>query len=226
MSAVVRFHEVVPPPPREGWPDQVSFEVEEGAFVLFATTPAVALGLLRLVAGLREPADGRVEVLGVRPGRLNRWESQAFRRRLGVGFEEPSGLVSNLTLRMNLVVPMLYSGLADMGQAHQRATEIIDRFSLHRWADRRPADVPPEIRREAVAARAAVRDPDLIILEEPIAGLRRDRASRLLTVCRERARTVIVTTAEREGIQFEFADTVIALDDTGIEVRTHEVGVV
>ena len=226
MSTAIRFRDVLPPPPREGWPGPVTFDVEEGAFVLFATTPAVALNLIRLVAGLREPVDGSVEVLGLHPGRLNRWESQAFRRRLGVGFDEPSGLVSNLTLRMNLVVPMLYSGIADMSEAQARATEVIDRFSLHRWADRRPADVPPEIRREAVVARAAVRSPELLILEEPIAALRNDRAARMLSLCRERARTVVVTTSEREGIQFEYADVVIALDDTGIEVRKHEVGVV
>ncbi len=225
MSAV-RFTDVVPPPPRAGWPDPVSFAVEEGSLCLFATTPGVALILIRLMVGLREPQEGAVDVLGKRPGRLNRWDTQEFRRRLGVGFDEPSGLVSNLTLRMNLVVPMLYSGLADADTAHERTRAIIDVFELGRWADMRPADVPPEVRKEAVMARALVRDPDLLLLEEPTAGLRDERAGWLLRTCRERAGTAIITTAEREGVQFELADTVILLDNSGTEITNHEVGVV
>jgi phospholipid/cholesterol/gamma-HCH transport system ATP-binding protein len=200
--------------------------VAEGSFTLFATTPGVALSLVRLVVGLRQPAEGTVEVLGHHPGRLNRWETQQFRRRLGVGFDEPSGLVSNLTLRMNLVVPMLYSGLADADTAQHRATEIIAHCGLGRWADSRPADVPPEIRREAVLARAAVREPELLIVEEPTGGLPEQRAGWLLSMCRERAGTMIITTAEREGVQFELADTVVLLDNSGIETTSHEVGVI
>ena len=224
MAAVV-FSEVVPPPPRAGWPGPTSFEVQAGTLTLLATTPGVGRLLIRLMTGLREPVAGSVEVLGVRPGRLDRWEAQAFRRRLGVGFDEPAGLVSNLTLRMNLVVPMLYSGLADMESAHRRAAAMIDRWELGGWADRRPADVPPEVRKGAVAARALVRDPELLILAEPTAGLRDSRADWLLSLCRERAGTTILITAEREGVPFEHADAAVLLDNTtGIE--SHEVGVI
>lgn len=225
MSAV-RFSDVQPPPPRAGWPGPVSFAVAAGSFTLFATTAGVALALVRLMVGLREPAEGSVEVLGRRPGTLNRWDTQQFRRRLGVGFDEPSGLVSNLTLRMNLVVPMLYSGLADADTAHRRAAEIIEECGMGHWADLRPADVPPEIRKEAVLARASVRDPELLILEEPTGGLPEERAAWLLSTCRDRADTTIITTTEREGVQFELADTVILLDKTGIETTNHEVGVI
>ncbi|MDX1675095.1 MAG: hypothetical protein R3314_09910, partial [Longimicrobiales bacterium] len=155
----------------------------------------------------------------------DRWETQAFRRRLGVGFDEPAGLVSNLTLRMNIVVPLLYSGLADPEEARDRADAIITRWELDRWADHRPADVPPEVRQETVLARAVVRDPELLLLEEPTAGLREQRASWLLAVCRERAGTIIMTTAEQEGVQLETADTIILLDRTGIETNRDEVGV-
>ena len=226
MSVVVRFTDVMPPPPRAGWPGPTSFSVEGGSYTLFATTAGLALMLVRLMVGLREPAAGRVEVLDQRPGRLNRWDAQAFRRRLGVGFDEPSGLVSNLTLRMNLVVPMIYSGLADADAAASRAADLIDHWGLGRWADLRPADVPPEVRQEAVIARAVVREPELLLLAEPTSGLRDERASWLLSECTNWADTTIITTAEREGAQFDLADTVILLDDTGIETTSHEVGVV
>lgn len=225
MSAV-RFADVVPPPPREGWPGPVSFEIEEGSLILFATTPGVALNLTRLLVGLREPARGTVHVLGCEPGRLGRTASQRFRRRLGVGFDDPAGLVSNLTLHLNLVVPMLYSGLADRAESERRSREILAHCGLEQWAHQRPADLPPEIRHEAVIVRAAVREPDLLILEEPSTGLRETRAGWLLSLCRERSRTMVITTTEREGIQFELADRVIIMDDAGIEVSSHEMGAI
>ena len=225
MSAVA-FSDVVPPPPHAGWPGPVSFDVRPGSLTLLVATRGVGRLLIRLMTGLRTAVAGTVEVLGVRPDRLNRWETQAFRRRLGVGFDEPAGLVSNLTLRMNLVVPMLYSGLADPESAHRRAASIIDQWELGAWADRRPADVPSEVRREAVIARALVREPELLLLAEPGTGLRDARTGWLLSLCRERAGTTVLITAEREGAQFENADTVVLLDNKGIETGSHEVGVV
>ena len=226
MNEVVRLDGVIPPPPREGWPGPVSLTVEEGAFVLMVTPPAVSVALVRMLVGLREPVEGRVTVLGVHPGRLDRWDAQKHRRRLGVGFHEPAGLVSNLTLRMNLVVPMLYSGLYDMPTAQAKAAEVLESCELGRWADTRPADVPSDLRRAAVMARAIVREPELLLLEEPIGPLRDDRADFLLRLCRQRARTAIMTTAEREGIQFDHADIVYFLDESGLyEKRKDEVGV-
>lgn len=225
MSAI-RFTGVLPPPPRVGWPGPISFHVPAGSFTVIAATPGVSMDLVRLVVGLRAPDAGVVEVLGREPGRLGRWERQRFRRRLGVGFGEPSGLVSNLTLRLNLVVPMVYSGLADASTAEQRAREIIAMLGLEAWTDTRPADLPPEVGREAVIARAVVREPDLLVLEEPTRGLRETRAGWLVGMCRERAGTVVVTTAERDGVQFEVADQVIIVDEAGIEVTNHEVGAV
>lgn len=227
MTEVVRFDGVVAPPPREGWPGPVSFTVEEGSFVLMVTPPAVSMVLVRMIVGMREPVEGTVEVLGLRPGRLDRWDSQGYRRRLGVGFGEPAGLVSNLTLRMNLVVPMLYSGLCDMPTAQARAAEMLATCELERWADARPADVPADLRRAAVMARAIVREPELLLLEEPVGPLRDDRAGFLLQLCRERSRTGIFTTSEREGIQFDHADLVYYLDESGLHTKQkNEVGVV
>jgi ABC-type transporter Mla maintaining outer membrane lipid asymmetry ATPase subunit MlaF len=225
MSAI-RFIDAVLPPPRQGWSEPLSFEVPVGSFTVIATTPGVALALVRLVVGSRTPASGVVEVLGVEPGRLSRWERQRFRRRLGVGFAEPSGLVSNLSLHLNLVVPMLYSGMADRATADRRAHGMIVSCGLEEWADTRPADLPFEIRREAVVARALVREPELLVLQEPTAGVREARARWLLALCRERSGTVVVTAAEHEGAQFEVADQVITVNEAGTGVTNHEVGAV
>lgn len=224
MSApAVRFTDVVAPG-SASWPGPISFEVPEGAMCVIRTSIALSTEVTRLCIGLREPESGSVEVLGVHPGRLDRWQSQAFRRRLGVGFSEPSGLISNLTLRMNLIVPLLYSGAAEMAEASRRADEALEECGLARFAGVRPADLTPDVRREAVVARAIVRDPELLLLEEPVGPLRDERASWLLSRCQARARTAILTTTERESIIYEFADIIMLLDEQGLEITYHEVG--
>jgi len=223
MSTAVRFTDVVAPASMD-WPGPISFDIPEGAFCVVHTTMSLSTQLTRLAVGLREPTAGTVDVLGVNPGGLTRWQAQRFRRRLGVGFSEPAGLVSNLSLRMNLIVPLLYSGSAEMSRASERADRALAECGISAWADVRPAELPPDVAREAVVARAIVRDPELLILEDPVGPLREARAGFLLSLCRQRSRTGILTTTERESVIYDHADMILLLDENGLEISHNEVG--
>lgn len=220
----IRMRGAVPPPPADDWPGPLDLAIGEGEFRVLIAPPTAAMAFIRLCVGLRAPASGTVEVLGVRPGELDRWRAQAFRRRLGVGFAEPSGLISNLTIRSNLIVPLLYSGAAELAEATARAAETIEACGISRWADVRPAELPPAARRRAVVARAVAREPELLLLEEPVGSSRDAGAAALLALCRERARTVVVLTAAAEGPALDMATLTTSLDEFGIEVPDHEVG--
>lgn len=212
MGAAVQLSEVVATRGGFDWPGPVTFEVREGGIVLIETLQAMSTHLVRLMAGLRQPESGRVTVLGEDPGRLSRYEAMRFRRRLGVAFREPAGLVSNLDVETNLVVPQLYSGLRGPRAAHAATDAMLDRLDLGEWRGTRPADLPPEVRREATVARALVRDPELLILEEPIDGLDEDRSERLLGLCREHGRTIILLSSERGDPVRRTADRTILID--------------
>lgn len=224
VEPAIRMRGAVPPPPADDWPGPLDLAIGEGEFCVLTPPPTAATAFTRLCIGLRAPVSGTVEVLGIRPGELDRWQAQAFRRRLGVGFAEPSGLISNLTVRSNLIVPLLYSGAADPAEAAARADETIEACEIGRWADVRPAALPLEARRRAVIARAIAREPELLLLEEPVASTRDADAAALLALCRERARTVVVLTTAAEGPAFELATRIASLDEYGIEVHDHEVG--
>jgi ABC-type multidrug transport system ATPase subunit len=217
-DSAVRFDAVIPPE-IEGWPGPISFEVQRGSMVQVSTRQAAATMVVRLLVGSRAPASGRVSALGLEPSRLNRWQAGRFRRRLGVAFHKPSGLVSNLDLEMNLVVPQIYSGLRGPGPAHRASRELMDQLDLTDWRSLRPADLPPRIRREAALARALVRDPELLLLEEPTDGLDSERADRVLGLCREHAKTIVITSADGDQSVFRAVDQMIAID-----ADSHEMG--
>ncbi|MBI4410695.1 MAG: ATP-binding cassette domain-containing protein [Gemmatimonadetes bacterium] len=225
MSAAIRLEGVVPPPPCGDWPGPLDLEITEGVFCVICTPAALTGPLLRLCAGLLEPTQGRVHVLGVEPARLDRREAQQFRRNLGVALQ-PGGLISNLTIRMNVIVPLLYSGAADLDTASRRADETLAAAGLASWANFRPADVPPDVRREAVVARAIARDPELLLLEDPVASLRTSQAAWLIDLCRQKARTALIALPEPNGLLAQFADMSASWDEQGLQVTSHEVGIV
>ena len=169
-AAAVRLIGAVPPPPAFDWPGPLDLEIASGRMTTIWTLPSLAHPLIRLAIGLRSPAVGRVEVLGVEAGFLPRYEGMRFRRRLGVAMQ-PGGLISNVNLRTNLMVPLLYAGIADMEESQVLVDDVLGAIGIARWADRRPSDVPPEVRQAAIVARALVRRPELLVLEAPFRAL-------------------------------------------------------
>lgn len=222
-DAAVRLIGAVPPPPAFDWPGPLDLDIAAGSTTVIWTLPSLAMPLIRLCVGLRTPVVGRVFVLGVEAAGLRRFEGMAFRRRLGVAMQ-PGGLISNVTLRTNLMVPLLYAGVADMATSQVMVDDVLDAIGITRWADRRPADVPPEVKQAATIARALVRRPELVLLEAPFRALRIKRGDELLQLCRERAGTVLIVETENEPWLFERADTLITLDERGARLERDEVG--
>ena len=208
---------MIPQRPHAAWDAPLSFAVPDGSFFLLQASPARAGTLLRLCLGMATARTGDVEVLGARPARLDRRASQRFRREVGTGLV-PHGLISNLTLRMNVVVPLVYGGLAQPDEAARRADDAIAACGLARWADERPADAPPDARQRAVVARAIARAPRLLLLEDPVWSVDADVAAELLALCRARVRTVLVALPRRDDVVSRLADHVASWDDAAFRM--------
>ena len=196
------------------WPKPVSFVVRRGALVLIKTKSAYSAPLLRMCLGFSEPSNGRVLVNGHAPAQLGRNDVRDFRRGIG-SLLDPDGLVSNLTVRMNVIVPLVYATGLDFTEAAARAEQTLDVMHLTMWADQRPAGLPAEIRQTAALARAIASRPALMLLENPIASLDHKETRRLLSLCRMQAESLLVATHRNDGILHELADEVWQWDDDG-----------
>ncbi len=154
--------------------------------------------------------------------RLDRRAVQRLRHRMGVALR-PDGLVSNLSLYMNLVVPLVYGGVAPAAAARQ-ASEILEQCGVTAWAQLRPSDVPPDVRKVAALARALARQPELAVLEDPVASFAPARAGELLALCRRQARTVVITTPRRRAIFDRVTDLSATWDGEALQLQAYEVG--
>jgi ABC-type methionine transport system ATPase subunit len=212
--AAVELEELRPRRTSSAWRAPVSLRVPTGSFVTLVTTPTQAASLFRLALGLDLPAAGTIRVLDVDPHRLGRAALRRFRRRIGSCLL-PDGLMANITVRANVVLPLVFGDGVSSAEAHARADEILTRFGLEEWADRRPSDLSPDTRQVAALARAVAARPELLLLHDPLTSVPNFEAHRLLRVCREYVPTILAAVHGEEEAVCTMADAAMAWDAQG-----------
>jgi NitT/TauT family transport system ATP-binding protein len=163
--------------------------------------------LLRVIAGLRPPSRGRVEV-GGRPvtGPLPS---------VGMVFQAPV-LLKWRTIEGNVLLPAELSGL-DPAAYRSRVTELLRLVGLAEFAGRLPRELSGGMQQRASLCRALLLDPPLLLMDEPFGALdamtRDEMNLELLRVwgegSRERKTIVFVTHSIPEAVFL--ADRVVVM---------------
>jgi len=169
--------------------------------------------LLRHVLGLAKPDAGSITINGVDITRCSASELGAVRRRIGVAFQA-AALFNSLTVEENVALPLReLTRLADstiklMVWMKLIAVGLSDAGSLY------PPELSGGMRKRAAVARAMALDPEILILDEPSAGLDPIVSAGLdqliLFLKRSFGITILVVTHELESA-FNIADRVAML---------------
>ncbi len=162
---------------------QFDGSVHRGSFelaVAFSVGPGEVLGvlgpngagkstLLRAIAGLEELSSGSVEVAG------HLWQGPddkfvpAEERRAGVVFQDYR-LFPHLDVRDNVAFAARSAG-AGRADSRETATRWLERLDLGALARRRPHQLSGGQAQRVALARALARDPEVLLLDEPMAAL-------------------------------------------------------
>jgi ABC-2 type transport system ATP-binding protein len=120
---------------------------------------------IRMITGLLAPTSGDVEVLGERPSRFRR----RTRERLGY-MPQLFSLYPDLTVRENVDFAAALYGLV-LWRRWRRTSAIIRLLDLWEARGRRAGQLSGGMKRRLELAAALVHDPELLVLDEPTAGI-------------------------------------------------------
>jgi NitT/TauT family transport system ATP-binding protein len=162
--------------------------------------------LLRIIAGLLEPTAGTVDLLGDRPA--------IARRRKRVGFvAQDARLHPWRTVRENVTLPLEVNRRARTN-GHIGPDEWVERMGLGDARDAYPHQLSGGMRQRVALARSLVIDPEVLLMDEPLASLdeltREDLRDELLRLWERRVRSVVYVTHDIEEAVL-LADRVIVI---------------
>jgi lipoprotein-releasing system ATP-binding protein len=161
--------------------------------------------LLYILGGLEPPTSGTMRLNGTDPYTLNADGLAAFRNR-DIGFVlQDHCLLPQCTVLENVLVPTLV-GEADAA-APERARTLLGHVGLGDRLDHRPAELSGGEKQRAAIARALVRQPRLLLCDEPTGNLDAETADVVADLlldlhAQQRAIMIVVTHSEALGSRF------------------------
>ncbi len=196
--------------------DDVSFELQPGQiFALLGPNGAGKTTTLRMLAGLIAPTSGSVTIGNEA---MTPDAAPKLRERLGFLTEAP-GLWDNLTVHDNLLV---YAQLYGMRDAEQAVHEALALFEIADRSTDRTARLSKGLKQRVALARAIVHRPNIVLLDEPTAGLDPESARdvrELIVAMRAEGRAVLLCTHNLDEVE-RVADRVAVLRSRLVAIGT------
>ena len=163
----------------------VSMEIERGSVVgLIGPNGSGKTTLMNVISGVYKPTGGSVVFCGKRIADVPTYAV------CKLGIARTFQIVkpfANLTVRENVAVGAMYghSGRKrSMAQAFQRTEELLETVGLARIADRAAAELTIPDRKRLEVAKALALDPELLLLDEVMAGLNASEVEEALDLVR------------------------------------------
>jgi putative ABC transport system ATP-binding protein len=180
--------------------------------------------LISIIAGLLDPTDGEVTVLGEDLRGLAGRRLVRFRGdNIGFVFQQYN-LLPALTAAENAAVPLLIAG-RPRKEAVARAAEMLNAVGLGARAHALPSQLSGGQQQRVAIARALVHEPRLLVCDEPTAALDAHSGQTVMELLRgvavQPGRAVIVVT--HDSRVFGFGDRIIHMSDGRVERVEHPI---
>ena len=192
----------------------VSCEIERGRFAFIVGPSGSGKStLLYLLGALDRPSSGSIRVEGRDLAAMSEAEQNKYRRD-DIGFIFQSfNLIGNLDAVENVLVPFLPRGLPP--GIREKARALLTEVGLGQRLDHRPRQLSGGEQQRVAIARALIKDPALVLADEPTGELDSKTGDEIYRILRElqarRKATLVVVTHDRRFIGP--SDLVLEIED-------------
>lgn len=193
----------------------VSLDIERGeVMVLVGGSGSGKTTMLRHIIGLEQPTGGTVRIKGIDINRCSVEELMAIRRTMGVAFQE-CALFNSLSVADNVELPLQeLTNLAD--PVIEIMTYIkLAAVGLGETGKRMPHELSGGMKKRAAVARATALDPEILVFDEPSAGLDPIVAAgldELILFLKQAFQMTILVVSHEMASAFRIADRIAMLD--------------
>jgi iron complex transport system ATP-binding protein len=207
--------------------DTVTWQVADGErWVVLGRNGAGKTTLLQVAAGRMHPSAGTADLLGERLGRVDVFE---LRPRIGLASSALADHIPASESVRDVVLTAAYGVTGRWRESYEdldraRATDLLAVFGMAALADRQFGTLSEGERKRTQIARALMTDPELLLLDEPAAGLdlggREELVAALAELAGDRRSPVLVlVTHHVEEIPAGFTHVLLLADG-----RVHAAG--
>jgi putative ABC transport system ATP-binding protein len=158
----------------------ISLEIDEGAFMSFVgPSGSGKTTILNLMGGLDHPTSGEILFKDQPLSQMNRDELAAFRRE-NVGFIfQTYNLLPVYTVYENVLFPLLLND-AKESAVREKVRSLVDLVGLTPEINKRPTELSGGQCQRVAIARALIKDPALVLADEPTANLDAENSYHIL----------------------------------------------
>ncbi|WP_306060109.1 ABC transporter ATP-binding protein [Natronococcus wangiae] len=191
----------------------VSIEVDPGEVVgLEGPSGSGKSTILHAVTGLLVPTEGAVELRGTDLTTLSdRKRTRIRRRHVGIVFQR-FHLLSSLSARANVALPLVQAGVPKSAR-RERAVTLLEEVGLGDRITHLPGELSGGEQQRVAIARALATDPDVIVADEPTGELDTATGTAVLDLLTEVGRDRTILVASHDDATLSVTDRVITLRD-------------
>jgi phospholipid/cholesterol/gamma-HCH transport system ATP-binding protein len=171
--------------------------------------------LLKLIVGLQTPDSGGVQIHGQEIAKLEEDKLNEVRKKIGFLFQQ-AALYDSMTIEQNVAFPLERHTKMSPAERKDKARELLANLGMDKDLEKLPYEISGGMQKRVGLARALALEPDILLFDEPTAGLdpiTADEIDKLIVQLKEqRKMTGVVVTHDIRGAKI-FSDRMVLLNE-------------